>query len=123
MAYATAEQIAAGYRSLSASEISQAEALASEADIIIDSYNADADEDKKRIVECRMVRRALGASNSSIMPLGATNGSISALGYSQSVQFGDSGSAGELYITKLERRLLGVGDKIGSHSPLEDLDA
>ena len=31
------------------------------------------------------------------------------------------GSSGELYLSKLEKKLLGVGDKIGAHSPLEDL--
>lgn len=31
------------------------------------------------------------------------------------------GSAGELYLSKLEKKLLGVGNRIGSHSPVEDL--
>lgn len=40
--------------------------------------------------------------------------------YSQSWTMG-SGSAGELYLSKLEKKLLGVGDRIGACSPLEGL--
>ena len=42
------------------------------------------------------------------------------MGYSQSWTMG-TGSSGELYLSKLERRLLGVGDRIGAHSPLEGM--
>ena len=31
------------------------------------------------------------------------------------------GSSGELYLSKLEKRLLGLGSRVGAHSPLEDL--
>ena len=31
------------------------------------------------------------------------------------------GSVGELYLSKLEKRLLGVGNRIGARSPVEDL--
>ena len=47
-------------------------------------------------------------------------GTATALGYSQSWTMG-SGSSGELYLSKLEKKLLGVGSKIGARSPLEDL--
>ena len=52
--------------------------------------------------------------------MGATQGTATALGYSQSWTMG-SGSSGELYLSKLEKKLLGVGSKIGARSPLEDL--
>ena len=42
------------------------------------------------------------------------------MGYSQSWTMG-SGSAGELYLSKLEKKLLGIGDRIGARSPLEGL--
>ena len=53
-------------------------------------------------------------------PVGTTQGTATALGYSQSWTMG-GGSAGELYLSKLEKKLLGVGSKLGSHSPLEAL--
>ena len=64
----------------------------------------------------------LGAQgdSSAQFPLGFTQGTLSAMGYSQSWTMG-TGSSGELYLSKLERRLLGVGDRIGAHSPLEGM--
>jgi hypothetical protein len=43
------------------------------------------------------------------------------MGYSQSWTISSGGSVGELYIAKLEKKLLGTGDKIGSYSPTEAL--
>ena len=98
-------------------------ALLSEAALIIDTYNADADADRKRLVSCRMVRRQLGEDDSGdavTFPMGATQGTATALGYSQSWTM-SGGSTGELYLSKLEKKLLGVGSRLGAHSPLEDL--
>lgn len=122
MCYATVEEVEAGFRELNDSEKSLCNALLDEAGIVIDAYNADADMECKRLVSCRMVRRQLGAEgdSSAQFPLGSTQGTMSAMGYSQSWTMG-SGSSGELYLSKLERRLLGVGDRIGSHSPLEGM--
>ena len=53
--------------------------------------------------------------------MGATQGSLSALGYSQSWTMGSGGSAGELYIGKTDRQLLGLGNAIGSYSPVQEL--
>lgn len=92
------------------------QALLEDAAVIIDSYNAKASLDAKKIVSIRMVARALDAGD---IPTGATQGSISALGYSQSWTVG-TGTVGELYIGKTEKKLLGVGDKIGARSPLEE---
>lgn len=69
-----------------------------------------------------MVMRSIGDGDNSGIPLGATQGSMSGLGYSQSWTI-SSGSVGELYLAKLEKELLGRGNQIGSHSPLEDLVA
>jgi hypothetical protein len=93
--------------------------LLDDAAIIIDSFNANAPENTKKIVSIRMVQRALNVDSD--IPLGATQGSMSALGYSQSWTMGSNTSAGELYLSKLEKELLGCGNKIGSKSPLEDL--
>ena len=69
-----------------------------------------------------MVQRAMGdLDGGNQVPMGATQGSMSALGYSQSWTFGSSGGTGELYLSKLEKQLLGLGNRIGSHSPVEDM--
>lgn len=91
--------------------------LLDDAAIIIDSFNANAPANTKKIVSIRMVQRALNVDSD--IPLGATQGSMSALGYSQSWTMGSNTSAGELYLSKLEKELLGCGNKIGSKSPLE----
>ena len=122
MLYAEVQDVEAGFRALSRDEQTQCAALLSEAAVIIDSYNPDAGEDAKRVVSCRMVRRQLGESDSEggvSFPVGSTQGTATALGYSQSWTM-SGGSAGELYLSKLEKKLLGVGSRIGARSPLED---
>lgn len=121
MLYAEVQDVEAGFRALSKEEQTRCVALLSEAAVIIDHYNPDADTDTKRVVSCRMVRRPLGDGEDGVsFPMGATQGTATALGYSQSWTMG-SGSSGELYLSKLEKKLLGVGSKIGARSPLEDL--
>lgn len=121
-AYATTAEVAAGFRTLSQEEMERCEALLLEAAVVVDAYNKDAEDAAKRLVSCRMVRRQLGSGegNATQFPLGSTQGSVSAMGYSQSWTMG-SGSAGELYLSKLEKKLLGVGNRIGARSPLEEL--
>lgn len=117
MAYATYEDVQAR----TSSEIDEAlcETLLEDAAVIIDSYNQNASEEAKKVVSCKMVIRAIG--NSSVdVPIGASQGSMSALGYSQSWTL-SSGSTGELYVSKLEKKLLGVGNQIGSYSPVQEL--
>lgn len=123
MRYAETEDVEAAFRDLTGDERTRCTALLSEAALIIDAYNADADADRKRLVSCRMVRRQLGEDDSGdavTFPMGATQGTATALGYSQSWTM-SGGSSGELYLSKLEKKLLGVGSKLGAHSPLEDL--
>ena len=119
MAYATVSEVEAGFRPLDTDEQALCSQLLDEAAIIIDAYNADADVAIKELVSCRMVRRAIG-DGMQTLPLGSTQGSIAAGGYSQSWTVG-GGTSGELYISRSERRMLGVGNKIGSKSPTEDL--
>lgn len=105
-------------RELSADEKAVCEKLLVDAAIIIDAYNANASEDKKNLVSVRMVLRMISDGDESI-PTGATQGSMSGLGYSNSWTIGSGGSTGELYIGKLEKKLLGCGNLIGSYSPIE----
>lgn len=121
MAYATIDDVEAGYRDLNAEEKRMCAQLLDESALIIDAYNESAKADNKNLVSCRMVRRAMAAADSGMtVPMGATQGSMSGMGYSQSWTM-QSGSVGELYMEKLEKKLLGVGDRIGSHSPLQDM--
>ena len=117
MAYATVDDVAAGFRKLTLDEQNVCARLLDEAALIIDAYNIEAPYESKNTVSCRMVRRSLGDSG---VPIGATQGTVSALGYSQSWTMG-GGSSGELYLSKIEKKLLGVGNKIGAYSPLEDM--
>lgn len=121
MTYAEVQDVEAGFRALSKEEQTRCVALLSEAAVIIDHYNPDADADTKRVVSCRMVRRPLGDGEDGVsFPMGATQGTATALGYSQSWTM-SGGSSGELYLSKLEKKLLGVGSRVGARSPLEDL--
>lgn len=95
------------------------EALLDDASVIIDAYNSKASDDAKKVVSCRMVIRAIGVTDEDV-PIGATQGSMSALGYSQSWTL-SNGATGELYLSKLDKKLLGAGNAIGSYSVLEDL--
>lgn len=122
MAYATPAEVAAGFRTLSSDEQNICAALLDEAAVIIDAYcvSDDVPEERKQVVSCRMVRRALGDSSGAGVPMGATQGSMSALGYSQSWSLGSGSSSGELYLGRIEKKLLGSGNLIGSYSPVEE---
>ena len=121
MAYAEVTDVEAGSRTLSEEEKTLCAHLLEEAATVIDAYNQDAADERKQLVSCRMVRRQLdagpgAAQNAVTFPMGASQGSASALGYSQTWTM-SGGSVGELYLSKLEKKLLGVGDKIGARSP------
>ncbi len=121
MAYATVEDVQDRMsRTLTEEEQSICLNLLDDAGVIIDAVNSSASSDIKKIVSCRMVIRALGDGESGGVPVGATQGSMSGLGYSQSWTV-SNGSVGEIYISKLEKQLLGRGNSIGSYSPIEEL--
>ena len=123
MAYATIEDVQARMtRQMSETELAVCATMLDDAAVIIDSFNEEASEDKKTIVSCRMVMRQLGDGSDAGVPIGATQGSMSGLGYSQSWTV-SGGTAGEVYLSKLDKQLLGLGNKIGSYSPVEELAA
>lgn len=120
MSYATVSDVQARMmRDLSVDEQAVCSTLLEDAAVIIDIFNIEASADAKKTVSCRMVIRALG--DGSDIPMGATQGSMSALGYSQSWTMGSGASAGELYLSKLEKQMLGYGNKIGTYSPVQEL--
>lgn len=121
MAYATVSDVQARMtRQMSVAEQSVCSNLLDDAAVIIDAYNSAADMNAKKLVSVRMVTRAMGDGTDAGIPMGATQGSMSALGYSQSWTIG-AGAAGELYLGKLEKKLLEYGNVIGSYSPTQEL--
>ena len=122
MAYATVTDVQARMtRDLTTDEQAICTTLLDDAAVIIDSFNADAADNVKLTVSCRMVIRALGNGESVDVPMGASQGSMSGLGYVNSWTMIAGGSVGELYLSKLEKQMLGYGDHIGSYSPVEEL--
>ena len=121
MAYATVSDVQARMtRMLSTAEQTMCSTLLDDAAVIIDAYNVNASADAKKIVSCNMCIRKLGDGEDSGIPIGATQGSQSGLGYSQSWTI-SGGSAGEMYLAKSDKKLLGVSNKIGSYSPVQEL--
>lgn len=121
MRYATLADVEAGFRKLEEDEQRRCLALLEEAATIIDTCSENAATGPQAAGELphgapRFRRRSRGQ----LYPMGATQGSASAMGYTQSWTM-SGGSSGELYLSKLEKRLLGLGSRVGAHSPLEDL--
>lgn len=106
-------------RDLSESEQAQVTTLLGDAGVIIDRFNKNAELEDKSLVSCRMVIRAISTDGD--IPLGASQGSQSALGYSQSWTMSGGATVGELYLSKLDKEVLGVGNQIGSYSPTQAL--
>lgn len=121
--YATIEDVQARVgRELTEAEEQTGSVLLEDAAVLIDAAAPKASEDAKKVVSCRMVIRALGdGGDAGGVPMGATQGSMSALGYSQSWTIGSGGATGELYLGKTDRQLLGLGNQIGSYSPVQEL--
>lgn len=116
MAYASVEDVEARSKhELTDKEKEICDKLLDDAAIVIDAYNKKASDDAKLIVSCNIVNRIIGTSTDDT-PMGATQGSLSALGYSQSWTM-SNGSVGEIYLTKLDKKILGVGTRIGFLSP------
>lgn len=121
MSYATAEDVQRRMvKPLSDDQMDVCAALLDDAGVLIDAIAPNASDEAKATVSCSMVIRAMGSQGDLAVPTGATQGSASALGYSQSWTFGN-GATGELYLSRTEKRLLGVGNRIGSYSPVQEL--
>ena len=119
MSYATAEDVQRRMvKPLSDDQMDVCAALLDDAGVLIDAIAPNASDEAKATVSCSMVIRAMGSQGDLAVPTGATQGSASALGYSQSWTFG---ATGELYLSRTEKRLLGVGNRLGSYSPVQEL--
>ena len=120
-AYATVSDVQARMtRTMSTAEQTMCATLLDDTAVLIDAWNANASADAKKIVSCNTVIRKLGDGEDSGIPIGATQGSMSGLGYAQSWTI-SSGSTGELYLSKTDKKLLGASNQIGSYSPVEEL--
>ena len=120
-AYATVQDIETDLgRTFDATETSVCNSKLDQAAVIIDAYSINATADAKKTVSIRMVSRVMAESDIAV-PVGASQGSMSALGYSQSWTMSSGGGSGELYIGKLEKKLLGCNGAIGSYSPVQEL--
>lgn len=117
--YASIEDIESGFRTLTTEEETACTALLEEAAIIIDSMARNAPVDAKKVVSCRMIRRVIAGMSSQSVPMGAIQGTVTAGPYSQTWNYGSGASSGELYLSKTDKLMLGIGDKLGSRSPLE----
>lgn len=122
MAYATYEDVEIRIgKTFTETEQSTCTSLLGRVALMIDSYSAadnKSDEIKKE-VSVNTVSRVMVDSGMEI-PVGASQGSMSGLGYAQSWTIGSGGSVGELYFAKADRKLLGIGNRIGSYSPVEE---
>lgn len=123
-AYASVEDVQARLLyTMTADQEAVCSTLLEDAAVLIDAAAPTAAADAKKVVSCRMVVRAMGdgSGSASGVPMGATQGSMSGLGYSQSWTIGTGGGAGELYLGKTDRQLLGMGSAVGSYSPVQEL--
>ena len=121
MAYATALDVQERMASdLTDEQFNICFVLLEDVAVLIDAYKADASDAAKKVVSCSVVSRALSSTGDVGIPVGATQGSASAMGYSQSWTI-TNGATGELYLSRTEKKMLGAGNSIGSHSPLEDM--
>lgn len=120
MAYATVSDVQARMmRTMDTAEQTVCAVLLDDAAVLIDAYCSTATADAKEVVSCRVVIRAMSASDG--VPMGATQGSMSGLGYSQSWTISTGGAVGELYLSKTDKQILGGGNTIGSYSPVQEL--
>lgn len=101
--YATTADVEARWRPLSAEETATAETLLEDASLIVDTWVSDPDVGRAKIVVCAMVKRALSgpAGGDGVSAAQQTAGP-----FSQSLTF--SNPMGNLYVTKADKRLLGV---------------
>ena len=108
MAYADVSDLEVRWRTLTDEEQARAEALLDDASAMLDAYITVDETDEKqlnllKIVVCNMVERAMSTGGDMY---GVTQQSMTAVGFTQ--QFSYANPTGDLYITKSEKRMLGI---------------
>lgn len=119
MAYAEVSDIEARWRQLSTDEKSRAAVLIEDASAMLSTLVAVDGSDEQAInlctVCCNMVIRAMSAT--SMDTFGVSQTSVTAGPYTQSFSY--SNPSGDMYLTKLEKRLLGISvGYIGTIRPM-----
>ena len=119
MAYAEVSDIEARWRQLSTDEKSRAAVLIEDASAMLSTLVAVDGSDEQatnlRTVCCNMVIRAMSATAAD--SYGVSQQSITAGPYTQSFSY--SNPSGDMYLTKLEKRLLGISvGYIGTIRPM-----
>ena len=109
MAYATVSDIESRWRALNEAEQTRASVLIDDASAMLTALvNVDSDDQEQaqllKQVCCSMVIRAMSATEADAF--GASQMSMTAGPYSQSWSY--SNPTGDMYLTKLEKRLLGI---------------
>ena len=109
MAFALVSDIEARWRDLTTAEESRAAVLIDDASAMLSGLvDVDPDDDEQeallRAVCCSMVIRSMAATGSDMF--GVSQASMTAGPYSQSMSY--SNPAGDMYLTKTEKRLLGI---------------
>ena len=108
MAYADVSDLEVRWRTLTDDEQARAEALLDDASAMLDAYVTVDETDEKqlnllKIVVCNMVERAMSTGGDTY---GVSQQSMTAVGFSQ--QYTYANPTGDLYITKSEKRMLGI---------------
>ena len=108
MAYADVSDLEVRWRTLTDDEQARAEALLDDASAMLDAYVTVDETDEKqmqllKIVTCNMVERAMSTGGDIF---GVTQQSMTAGPYAQTFSYANP--TGDLYITKAEKRLLGI---------------
>jgi len=108
MAYATVEDVEGRWHSLTSDEQERCALMLNDAAVAIDMLTTVGESklEAAKIVSCNMVIRALAASDSQNDAFGATSVTTTAGPYSQSVSFANP--SGDLYFTKLDKKMLGI---------------
>lgn len=107
MAYADVFDLEVHWRTLTDDERLRAEALLDDASAMLDAYITVDESDEQlmkrlKIVVCNMVKRVMSTDDL----YGVTQQSMTAVGFSR--QFSYANPTGDLYITKAEKRMLGI---------------
>ncbi len=114
MAYATCNDVEAGWRTLTAEEQGRVTTLLDRAAVMLSALVDIDDEDEQqaavlKVVSCNMVTRAMVTASSAAF--GVDQQSATMGPFAQSVHFANPN--GDMYLTKTERKMLGIGSGRG----------
>lgn len=109
MAFADVSDLESRWRDLSAGEEARAAVLLDDASAMLETLvEVDASDEQQaamlKIVCCNMVQRAMASTENDLF--GVSQQSMAAVGFSQSYSYANP--SGDMYLTKYEKRLLGI---------------